>query len=291
MNECPRIAVMIPTLNEAKNIRACLRSLLSQTIRPAQIIICDQGSVDQTKDLASTMLSESDIPFVIVSEARNPSLGKWNISFAYWKASQYITENVDFVACLEADIVLAHDYYENILKVFSNRYVGMACGALYPFGFPKSPFPLPEDWRSKNTWGGNRVYSLACWLDLTRAVDLRLFSAWDTDHNVLAALRRWRIVQVREAHSYHPRAINPSRGVAKGIADRYQGYPFWFVLQRAFRDMADLPRLVGYTCMTFWRGRSPIQKVYRGAIYARLGELFEPLASRPDGELCGVRGK
>ena len=45
------ISVIIPVYNEEQHIQACLKSLLSQSTNPAEIIVVDDGSTDQTANL------------------------------------------------------------------------------------------------------------------------------------------------------------------------------------------------------------------------------------------------
>lgn len=47
------VSVAIPTLNSERTIARCLQSISSQTILPAEIIIVDGGSTDQTEELVS----------------------------------------------------------------------------------------------------------------------------------------------------------------------------------------------------------------------------------------------
>jgi len=264
-----RIGVMIPTFNEENSISLCIKSLLQQSLRPVQIIVCDNESIDNTREIASNILDRDNIPFQIVIEPRDSLIGKWNINFAYWKASQYLKKDLNLVACLEADVTLDKNYYTVLVSEFSNRRLGIACGSLLPYGFRESPFPLAESWKDKVTWGANRVYRYSCWLDLNRAVDLRLLSAWDTDHDVLAAIRGWEIAQSEEAVSWHTRPVNPYRGFSKGMLNRYIGYPFWWNLYKTLKTF-DPDLLIGYACMMIWGGSSPLKKVYQQAITSEL---------------------
>ena len=47
----PTISVVIPVFNGEKYIRECLESVLSQTLKPAQIIVVDDGSTDRTPEI------------------------------------------------------------------------------------------------------------------------------------------------------------------------------------------------------------------------------------------------
>src|SRR3989339_61416 len=50
-----KLSIIIPTLNEKKNIKNCLTSLLNQTEKPYEIIIVDNGSTDNTKEIAKKL--------------------------------------------------------------------------------------------------------------------------------------------------------------------------------------------------------------------------------------------
>ncbi|MBM3283589.1 glycosyltransferase [Candidatus Gottesmanbacteria bacterium] len=43
----PVVSVIIPTLNEEKNIGRCLESILSQTYKNIEIIVVDNNSAEQ----------------------------------------------------------------------------------------------------------------------------------------------------------------------------------------------------------------------------------------------------
>src|SRR6266851_1946201 len=47
----PLVSIIIPVFNEEKNISACIKSLLGQTYGKKEIIIVDDGSQDNSKDV------------------------------------------------------------------------------------------------------------------------------------------------------------------------------------------------------------------------------------------------
>jgi glycosyltransferase involved in cell wall biosynthesis len=262
-----KLAVIIPVFNEEKLLPRCLQSLLRQTLNPSQIIICDNQSTDNSVKIAQGILEKSGFRYKIVSEPRRSSIDKGNIGFVYHRAGECLDRDLDFVACLEADVVLDKKYYETIVEVFSDPKVGLASGILLPFGFQKS-FPLPES--CKLTWGPNRVYRYSCWMDLTNAVDLRLLPAWDTDHDILALIRGWRVMHTKKSVSWHDRPISSFKGIARGIKYKAIGYPYWWVFYRAIKSF-DPGLLVGYVCKTFWGDNSsPLRAIYQQAIVHEL---------------------
>ncbi len=51
--ELPRVSVIVPTYNRAREIGRCLESLVSQTFADFEVIVCDDGSTDGTADVVA----------------------------------------------------------------------------------------------------------------------------------------------------------------------------------------------------------------------------------------------
>jgi glycosyltransferase involved in cell wall biosynthesis len=49
------VSVVIPALNAASTIEGCLAALAEQTVRPGEVIVVDDGSTDETPDIARRM--------------------------------------------------------------------------------------------------------------------------------------------------------------------------------------------------------------------------------------------
>jgi glycosyltransferase involved in cell wall biosynthesis len=47
----PRVSVIIPTYNRAADVSRCLDSLMTQTFRDFEVLVCDDGSVDMTAEV------------------------------------------------------------------------------------------------------------------------------------------------------------------------------------------------------------------------------------------------
>lgn len=94
------ISVIIPSLNDADFLAACLAALASQTRRPDEVIVVDNGSTDATTDVALTAGAR------VVHE---PLRGIWPATAAGFDAA-----SGDLLARLDADSVPAPDWIAEI---------------------------------------------------------------------------------------------------------------------------------------------------------------------------------
>jgi glycosyltransferase involved in cell wall biosynthesis len=51
-SDSPKVSVVIPTYNRAAELRRCLESLKAQTFRDFEVLVCDDGSTDDTAAIA-----------------------------------------------------------------------------------------------------------------------------------------------------------------------------------------------------------------------------------------------
>lgn len=59
----PEISVIIPTFNRAHNLRHCLESLTRQTLKAFEVIICDDGSSDNTREVAESYRNRLNLAY------------------------------------------------------------------------------------------------------------------------------------------------------------------------------------------------------------------------------------
>lgn len=59
----PKISVIIPTYNRANDLRRCLNSLVFQTIDDFEVLVCDDGSTDETSSVIKDYDSRLDITY------------------------------------------------------------------------------------------------------------------------------------------------------------------------------------------------------------------------------------
>lgn len=63
-NDAPKVSVIIPTYNRGNQLRICLKSLQQQTFKNFEVIVCDDGSVDNTPDVINEFKDLLDLKYI-----------------------------------------------------------------------------------------------------------------------------------------------------------------------------------------------------------------------------------
>lgn len=106
-----KVVAAIPCYNGATTIVACIRSLKSQTRQPDRVLVLDDGSTDNSAELASEAGAEVLSPGenVGLSAARN----------LLWQGT-----DADVIVFLDADTVAKPDLIERLLRRYDSDGVG-----------------------------------------------------------------------------------------------------------------------------------------------------------------------
>lgn len=121
------VDVVIPCLNEEKNIGLCLASVARQTRRPRQIILVDDGSSDQTVHFAREFCRVNGLEIVTIE--REKPIGK---TPTLKRQSREFDSDVEFI--LDADTFLeSDDYIEKVVEaLYEGAGIWSACGVILP---------------------------------------------------------------------------------------------------------------------------------------------------------------
>lgn len=121
----PDVTVIIPAKNEAKRIPYALSSLDSQTYEMGNVLLIDDGSEDNTYEVAKLMKELTDLDLKIIR--RKKSIGKTpSVKEA---AKKY---NSDALFVLDADTILEEDYIEKVRVPHYNEKVASSYGKVKP---------------------------------------------------------------------------------------------------------------------------------------------------------------
>lgn len=77
----PTVSVVVPSYNHAQFIEATLRSIMNQTLAPAQLIVIDDGSSDGSEVIIERVLSECSFPCELIARVNRGLCATLNEGF------------------------------------------------------------------------------------------------------------------------------------------------------------------------------------------------------------------
>jgi glycosyltransferase involved in cell wall biosynthesis len=137
------ISLYIPAYNAAAHIERCLKGVLAQTLRPAEVIVIDDGSTDETAELAARCQVK------VIRHDRNKGL-------AEARNTGVRSASHEFVASLDSDCVAQADWLEQLVVGLEEHGAAGAGGRLIETNCTR----LPDRWRTSNMrqhWGEDFV--------------------------------------------------------------------------------------------------------------------------------------
>lgn len=105
---CPLISFIIPSYNFADYIECCVKSILSQTYSNIEVIIVNDGSTDNSKQVIERLVEKDSRIRAIHKENEGVSIAR-NVGLNISKG--------EYVVFVDADDYLAHDYAEYMLSL------------------------------------------------------------------------------------------------------------------------------------------------------------------------------
>lgn len=126
----PRILIITAAKDEGEYIEKTIRSLEQQTCRPARWVIVNDGSSDNTAQLADAAAEKHDWITVIHRPAGTQRrVGPGVVEAFYAGLDSQNLQNFDFVTKMDADIEIKPGYFENLMNRFAaNPKLGTASG-------------------------------------------------------------------------------------------------------------------------------------------------------------------
>jgi len=110
------LSIIIPTLNEEKNLPRLLTAIRKEDIEDLEIVVADAGSKDKTIEIARAFNC-------VVTKGGLPAVGR-NRGVKVAKG--------DILLFLDADIILSEGFLKNALEKFSERDLSIASFPIYP---------------------------------------------------------------------------------------------------------------------------------------------------------------
>ena len=120
MSRESRLTVIVPAYNEAGSIADTIRSIQSQTLKAAEILVVDDCSTDDTGQIARAC----GVTVLRPPANTGSKAGAQSFALAYVQT--------ELTMAIDADTVLAPDAIEKLLPALADPNVAAACGMVIP---------------------------------------------------------------------------------------------------------------------------------------------------------------
>jgi biofilm PGA synthesis N-glycosyltransferase PgaC len=249
-------AVVTPARNEAGNLPRLAASLLAQDQLPERWVIVDDGSDDDTADVARALAAKHrgilflTSPLAKQGDPLHRGRREGRDVVAFTTGLEALEELPDVVVKVDGDVSFEPDYFERLLARFaSDPALGIASGlCLEQEG---------ETWKPRHVTavhvrGASRAYRWRCLLDI---LPLEVGLGWDGIDEIKANTRGWGTKTFTDFSFRHHRSVGERDGAFRawgnqGRTSWYLGYRVSYLVLRSLhharRDPAALAMITGY---------------------------------------------
>jgi biofilm PGA synthesis N-glycosyltransferase PgaC len=155
-----RIAVISPARDEERTLGTTIACMQAQTLRPARWVIVDDGSSDQTAQIAEQAARNSDWIQVIKRENRGYRKLGGGVIEAFYEGLKALDIDYDFVAKMDVDLEFSPRYLERIIGYFDqDPLLAAASGKVFR---PEGSGLVEEFMIDEMVAGQFKLYRRAC---------------------------------------------------------------------------------------------------------------------------------
>lgn len=248
MSTSIRYAVISPVRNEEQHLGMTIQSMLSQTLKPAQWIIVNDGSSDRTRAIAEE--TARLVPWIQVVNRPDRGFRKagGGVIDAFYDGYESVDPGGwDYLVKLDGDLKFAPDYFQQCIEQFErDSKLGIAGGTICNErgGVMEPEFKGDPAFHVR---GATKIYRQACWQQLG---GLLRAPGWDTLDEVKANMLGWTTRTIPEIKLAQLRPTGAAYGtwndrVKGGLANYITGYHPLFMLMKCIKRMAQRPYFVG----------------------------------------------
>jgi poly-beta-1,6-N-acetyl-D-glucosamine synthase len=244
--ELPPYAIVSPVRDEAEHLARTAESIVAQTHRPTRWVIVDDGSSDDTVEVASHFAEKHDWISLIRSGDEGQRARGGRIVRAFNAGLQTLAQIPEFVVKLDGDLFLPPHYFAWVAETFARApRAGIVGGYTRVFDGERW---VADATSRHNLSGVAKAYRRECLKDIG---GLRASMGWDGIDEYGARARGWQVHVLTELPILHYKARGSQQRWLharweEGTGAHYMNYRPEFMLARtAYRMLREPPPLLG----------------------------------------------
>ncbi|HVB57962.1 MAG TPA: glycosyltransferase family A protein [Candidatus Acidoferrales bacterium] len=241
-----KFAIITPVRNEEAHLKETIQSVLSQTIRPCEWVIVDDGSTDKTGSIIDEYASQ--YPWIRAVHRANRGYRKagGGVVDAFNDGYEALAcGDWDFIVKLDGDLSFAPDYFEKCSEEFQNDpKLGVGGGVICHL---ENGIQQLEECPSFHVRGATKIYRRKCWEAIGGFWPA---PGWDTMDEVKASMLGWTTRSFPRLPLLHHRYTGTAEGVWNGFvkngrANYICGYHPLFMLSKCILRLFRKPYVIG----------------------------------------------
>jgi len=247
--------IISPLRNEAEYIQNTIESVLSQTIRPTQWIIVDDGSTDATGRIIQEAAARHTWIKTVHRADRGVRLAGEGVMEAFYAGFRLLgNERWQYLAKLDGDLTFEPDYFERCFARFAEEpelgiVGGLVCKMVKGALCAESKVDPAYHVR-----GATKIYRRECWQAIGGLVQA---AGWDIVDELKANMLGWSTRTLPDLKIVHNRSEGAAYGtwpnwVKNGRANYVAGYHPVFMLLKCISRVFKRP--YGIAALGLWVG-------------------------------------
>jgi poly-beta-1,6-N-acetyl-D-glucosamine synthase len=237
--------VITPVRNEAELFSKTIESVISQSVRPAEWIIVDDGSTDGTGELAAGYAASHNWIKVLHRSDRGFRESGTGVMHAFYDGLAKVTTPCwDFLVKLDGDLVMEPNYFQRCFAEFAqSAKLGIGGGTVFQMtNGVRTVDPSP----AFHVRGATKIYRYECWKMMGALIKA---PGWDTLDEVKANMLGW---ETRTFPDIGIQQLKPTgsadgswrNAVKNGAANYAVGYHPLFVILKCAKRLFASPYVI-----------------------------------------------
>ena len=241
-----RVAIIILNWNGISDTLECLYSIKKQSYKNNRVVVIDNGSTDNSKELLEKYANQNSNTINIINNPTNLGFaGGVNVGIKW-----AIDNNFRYIALLNNDAIIDKNWLKNLVSTMDNNRIGISTGLLLHengktidstgdwYSTWGLPFPRNRNDKRKLAPSSGFVFGASGGASLYKSeifkknglFDEDFFAYYeDVDISFRAQLAGWKVIYEPKAIAYHKQGATANKLSGFAVYQTFKNLPLLFI--------------------------------------------------------------